>query len=192
MGEFNFKYVGDSVKKIRCNYSLEGKVNDKTCWEGYILTTNIDGVLKIEGFERDKMDSPEADGKPHTRYILGEKAISMAKGTLRFTIYPSRIRPILYDLKYNDESKCFNGTWRFAAKTEKHNRPSSCSGEAIIRIEETDYSIADAKEILKKIGPAYKKEYSEEMENINTLWQRVEEYESDEHAKCITLNINNK
>ena len=98
MEKFTFDYYKDSIKKIRCIYTYNDNVGENTCWEGYIITRNVDGVLNIEGYEIDKMDSLEKDGSLHKRYILGKRAISYADESLSFELYPGNIAPIRYDM----------------------------------------------------------------------------------------------
>ena len=44
------------------------------------------------------MDSLEKSGKPHFRYILGNKILSTSDDSLIFEIYPGKIPIIQYDM----------------------------------------------------------------------------------------------
>ena len=147
MEKFKFDYCKDSIKRIKCFYTYNNTVEENTSWEGYILVQNIDGVLNIEGYEKDNMDSLEKSGNPHLRYILGKKAISYAAESLVFEIYPGNIAPIHYDMYYNKDDGCFYGKW-FLAPTTNHPQLHRGNGEAIIRIEDV---IVEEKEIMDTI-----------------------------------------
>lgn len=163
MGKFNFDYYNETVKKIKCFYTFDGKINKDFFWEGYIVTKNIDGILDIEGYEKDSMDS-----LPHFRYIFGNKAISSADKSLIFVIYPSKIAPILYNMRYNEEDGCFYGTWMFV-NNSKHVCPHNRSGDAIIRIEDVQIDTKEINNHIKKIAKDRKKEYSTDIEIFSSL-----------------------
>ena len=184
MKKFNFNYSNDSVKKISCWYSCDGIIDQYTYWEGHILTNNIDGKLRIEGYEKDNADPVKYDGTPYVRYILGENAISEADGTLKFVIYPGQIAPILYELKYNSDEKCFNGTWRFI-KTDKHKYLTESNGEAIIRINDCDLDKTTVSSLLSFIVPVVEDEYEDDMEMVN----RVLDISEKEIAEPKTLKL---
>ena len=160
---YNFDYYKDSIKKIKCIYTYNDIVEDDTSWEGYIFVENVDGVLDIEGYEIDKMDS-----SPNIRYIFGKRAISQADKSLTFNIYPGKIAPIHYDMHYNEDDGCFYGDWVLLI-----NRPSSIlrRGEAIIRIEDVNVDEKEVMETIKRIADRSKKEYSEGIETYKFLSQ---------------------
>ena len=87
MENFNFEYNKYPLKRIRCIYNWNHKVDSKTTWEGYILVENCDGLLNIKGFEIDNMDSHIKGTPPHKRYICGKRAISYADKSLIFTTH---------------------------------------------------------------------------------------------------------
>lgn len=164
MKKFNFEY-DSSVKKISCIYTYNNEVTKTTRWDGYIITTNIDGVLNIEGYEIDKMDSKE-NGKAHLRYINGVKAISMAHNSLSFEVYPGNIAPISYTLHYNEEDGCFYGYWIFNPSVN-HIHPTYGGGEAVVRIEDVktleNEQLDVVGGIIDRISPKYREEYEHEM-----------------------------
>ena len=164
MEKFAFDYYKDSIKKIRCIYTYNDNVSENTFWEGYIITRNIDGVLDIEGYEIDKMDSLERDGNLHKRYILGKRAISHANSSLSFELYPGNIAPIHYDMHYNSDDGCFYGNW-FLLPSKNHPHPHIGKGEAIIRIEDTLVNEKEITRIIEQIANRSRREYHEEIED---------------------------
>lgn len=169
MEKFNFDYYKDSIKRIKCIYTYEGEIREDTSWEGFIYVRNIDGLLYIEGYEMDKMDSLEKNGYTHLRYILGNRAISYADESLEFVIYPSRIAPIYYDMQYNKDDECFYGKWKHYT-TINHPHPyDGGSGLAIIHIEDVIVDEIRERDIIKRIADRSKKEYSEEIETFNFI-----------------------
>ena len=174
MEKFKFNYYDNSIKKIKCIYTYDGIVRNNSSWEGYIITQNVDGLLNIEGYEKDNMDSLERSGNPHLRYILGTRAISYANGTLIFEIYPGNIAPIHYDMHYSEEDGCFYGNW-FLVPTENHPHPhSGGQGEAIISIEDVIIDEKEVTKIIKKVADRSENEYSEEIETYEFLSQKYE------------------
>ena len=170
MEKFTFDYYEDSIKRIKCIYTYDDKVGKNTFWEGYIITRNVDGVLDIEGYEIDKMDSLERDGKSHKRYILGKRAISYADESLSFELYPGNIAPIRYDMHYNSEDGCFYGNW-ILLPSQNHPHPHQGKGEAIIHIEDTIVDENEITRIIEKISEKSRREYCEEIETYEFLAQ---------------------
>ena len=174
MEKNTFDNYKNSIKRIKCIYAYDGSEVDKnTFWDGYIVMQNVDGILNIEGYEIDKMDSLERDGNIHKRYILG----SYADGSLLFEVFPGKIAPIHYDMHYNLENGCFYGCW-WLSPSKNHPHPFGGCGKAIISIEDViiDISIEDdigviieekeAIEIINKVADQYKNEYFEEIDNF--------------------------
>lgn len=157
-----FIFDKDSIKKIKCIYTYDDKVDENTLWEGYIVTQNVDGVLNIEGYEIDKVDSLERDGSLHKRYILGKKAISNTDESLLFEIYPGKIAPIHYDMRYHESDGCFYGCW-FLSPSKNHPHPFGGQGRAIICIEDVMIEEKEVTETIKKVAERSKNEYSEEI-----------------------------
>lgn len=170
MGKFNFEYK-DSIKKIRCIYTFNNKIGEDTSWEGYILVQNIDGILSIEGYENDSMDSLERNGNLHLRYILGNRAISYADESLVFEIYPDNIAPIHYDMHYNKEDGCFYGKWLFMPTSNHLYSSNNKDGDAIIRIEDVMVDEKEVRDIIKRISTKYKSEYSNEIEAFRLMFE---------------------
>ena len=173
LSKFNFNYCGNSIKRIRCYYTYRGIASEDQYWEGFILTNNVDGILKISGYEKDYMDSLEKSGNPHYRYIHSNWGINHLHGTLNFTIYPENIAPIIYALTYKEDDGCFYGSWRFNP-SERHKNPNDEGGEAIIRIDDTNLREDDEKvsQLMYLVTARSKKEYSEEIK----LQDRVEQF----------------
>ena len=100
-------------------------------------------------------------------------AISYANESLIFEIYPGKMCPIEYDMRYNEEDGCFYGFWSFVPYTEEHpcvyNSKDSRCGQAIIHIE--DVKDIDEQTIIniKKLGEEYKKEYDKEIKYFEDL-----------------------
>ena len=168
MEKFKFDYYKDSIKKIKCIYNYNDNVGENTFWEGYIITRNIDGVLDIEGYEVDNMDSLEKDGSLHKRYILGKRSISYANESLSFELYPGNIAPIHYDMYYNFEDGCFYGNW-FFLPSENHSHPHEGKGEAIILIEDAMVEEKEITKIIEQIANRSRREYCKEIETYEFL-----------------------
>ena len=162
MNKFRFDCYKDSIKKIKCIYTYKDNVDENTFWEGYIATQNVDGALSFEGYEIDKMDSLEKDGDYHKRYIFGMRAISYADESLLFTIYPGKIAPIHYDMRYNMEDGCFYGSW-FITPSKNHPHPFGGNGNAIISIEDVMLEEKEVIETIKKVAKRSNNEYFEEI-----------------------------
>ena len=181
MEKFNFDYYKDSIKKIKCIYTYNNTTGDDTFWEGYIFVQNVDGVLNIEGYEKDNMDSPERSGNAHLRYILGNRAISYADESLVFEIYPGNIAPIHYDMQYNKDDGCFYGKWFLLPNTNHPHPHSGGNGEAIILIEDVIIEEKEVRDTIKKIANRSRQEYSEEIETFDFLSQRQISLSNDDN-----------
>ncbi len=143
-------------------------MDESTFWEGYVIAQNVDGFLNIEGYEIDKMDSPEKNGNFHKRYIFGIKALSWADESLSFEIYPGKFAQIHYDMNYNTKDGCFYGNW-FFLKSKKHPYSVQGKGEAIIFIEDFDENENDLAQTIKQVAEEARTEYSEEIEIYSHL-----------------------
>ena len=168
MSKFNFEYCS-SLKRIKCIYTFNDEVSEKTCWEGYIVTDNLDGTLEIEGLEQDGMNLKDKNGDPQFRYILGHRAISSFNKSLIFEVYPGKMCPIHYNMRYNEEDGCFYGDWRFIPYSSEHpcvyNNYESRQGKAIIRIEDVltdECNLID--NYLLPLSGEYQVEYADEIE----------------------------
>ena len=170
MEKFTFDYYKDSIKRIKCIYTYNDNVDENTFWEGYIITRNVDGVLDIEGYEIDKMDSLERNGNFHKRYILGKRAISYADESLSFELYPGNIAPIRYDMRYNQDDGCFYGNW-ILLPSQNHPHPHKGNGEAIIYIEDAIVDENVITRIIERIAERSRREYCEEIETYEFLAQ---------------------
>ena len=161
------------IKKIKCIYTYNNETKEDTYWEGYISIKNIDGILRIEGYEKDNMDSLEENGKPHFRYILGNKILSTSDDSLIFEIYPSKIPIIQYDVYYNKNDDCFYGKWHQLPIINRiNNKPLlSRSGEAIIHIENTIIEEKEVMNTIKEVADRTRKEYPEKIERYETISQ---------------------
>lgn len=181
----------NSINAIRCIYTYyNGEVSEKTSWEGYIIIRNVDGVLDIEGYEIDKMDSLEQDGTAHKRYILGIRAISYADETLSFEIYPGNIAPIHYDMFYKPDDSCFYGRWHFAPSPDHPYSPVK-GGEAIILIKD---EIVDKQKIIttiQQIANRFRREYSKEIDTYETLAKCQLLPPSDKSDYSIVMRLSN-
>ena len=168
MENFVFNYCKDSIKKIKCVYTYKDEVDEKTSWEGYIFTENIDGILNIDGYEKDNMDSLEKNGDVHLRYIHGLRSISLADRHLSFEIYPSKISTIHYETNYNEEDGCFYGIWTLEPSLD-HHIPFEDGGKAIIRVEDVDVNEKEVLETIKKVAERSKLEYSSEIKYYDSV-----------------------
>ena len=172
MADFNFSYT-DSIKRIKCIYTFNDKVDRQTSWEGYVIAENVDGLLNIEGIEQDGMSPKDDNGEPHFRYLLGTKAISHAHQSLIFEVYPDKMCPIHYNMYYSEKDGCFYGDWWFTPYTYEHpcvySNPCNRCGHAVIYLEDVDVKDNHLRDSIKKAAEYYQKEYKEEIDYFTRL-----------------------
>ena len=123
------------VMRLHCFYQQNEKIDENQYWSGCVIREyDMDGTIEkhavvsdIEGKIQEYKTIPINNMRfPEARYLFGVDGINRPEGTINFTIYPERGRPlggpIDYMFKYDEEDDVFYGVWFFVNEKTKSSR----------------------------------------------------------------------